>query len=134
MEVRASLPRLLLKAQSGEGGFEVGRQGGFEFTFSLGFGVNELEPLRVQHKPWRCKAGLFQQTAVVLWAVGLVAGKREADVLEMDANLVGAARVQRSFDVSCPVELFQNTIARPRVAAGILGHGHAFAMAGVARD
>jgi hypothetical protein len=70
----------------------------------------------------------------VFWAVSLVPGKRKADVLEMNSNLVSPTGVKGGFDVSCAVELLQDTITGPGIAAGILGHGHAFAMAGVARD
>lgn len=68
-------------------------------------------------------------------AVGVVAYKWMADVLEVDADLVGAAGVEGGFDQCALVKALDEFPTGPGFAAAkAFARGHAFAVGGVARD
>ena len=74
---------------------EIGRARGLEGQPLAAAGMNERQFVRVKHYPRRFVAGQLSETPVLPLAIGFVANKRVADELEMDANLVRPARVDR---------------------------------------
>ena len=105
---------------------EVGRDRRLEIHSLAGARMREAEPPRVQHLPGKPAA----------LAIDFIAEQRMAEVLEMDANLVRAAGVQRAFDER-PVRQVRQArdssvfAARPRPVGD---HRHLLALHRMAAD
>jgi hypothetical protein len=80
-------------------------------------------------------AGKGFEAGVLFRSVDSVADEWVANVLEMDADLVGTAGMETAFDESRAVEAFDDLVCGPRFArVSAFGRGHTFAMGWMARD
>src|SRR5687768_12936506 len=85
----------------------------------------------MEHDTGGREARFLRQTAVVARSIGFVADERESNVLKVDADLVGATGVKCGFGKGGRVQLLDNAVTCPCVAARVSGGGHAFAMGGM---
>src|SRR5688572_10357300 len=75
----------------------------------------------------------FLQPLVLASAIRFITDERISEMLEMDADLVGPARVKQSFDERGTAQPFQNSV-RSQGGAPAINHRHAFAMGWVPRN
>lgn len=96
--------------------------------------MGERQLTRVQHLSWRRVTSQFGQPLVLTVPVSVIPHQREAEELEMDANLVRPASVQESFGEGRTAQPLQKAIAGARLPPGVFIDGHSFAMGGVTPD
>lgn len=84
--------------------------------------------MRVEQDARRDVSREVDQLLRLLRAVGVIAGDGIADVLEVNANLVGASGVNLGFHQRGIEQAFRYAEAGMGVASVAFAHGHAFAM------
>lgn len=116
-----------------DGFLEVDWVGGLAFEFLSGDWMFEAEDVCVKHLSLGFVAGEFPEVLVLTLGVDFVAGEREADVFEMDADLVSASGVKSDFDQSGFTEILDHLVGRAGIfASAVAGDDHAHAVIGVA--
>ncbi len=117
-----------------DGLVEVLGPGGFEAEALAGGGVGEDEAKGVEHLARGAIAGEFFEALAGAASVGVIADEGVTDVLEVDADLVGAAGMEVGLDEGGVVEALKDAVGGPGVTAFADAGGHAFAVGGVAGD
>src|SRR5262249_12878417 len=125
-EMRSSL--LPWPPQLSQRVLEIRRERGGDLLLAAAARGDAGETLRMQQDPRRPEPGAVLQSSRLFRAVGRVACDGEAQMLEMDADLVGPSRVQFGLDERGRLESFPDAVAGPGVAAYARADGHAFAV------
>jgi hypothetical protein len=94
----------------------------------------ESQAKGVEHLAWRPIAGELGEVLVLAFPIGVVADEREAEVFEVNADLMGAAGMEDGFHERGVTETFQELIAGPGVATGSVRDRHALAVSGMTSD
>src|SRR5262245_57783539 len=97
-------------SQSMEGGLKILGPPRGKTTLTFGARMDKGEFMGVEQNPRRLIACQIGQTMGRAPAVGVVAGDGESEVLEVHADLVGAARMQRGFDEGRMLQPFDDPV------------------------
>jgi hypothetical protein len=96
--------------------------------------MDEGQAKGVQHLTRGAIPGQFAQGAIVTDAVRRITHDGKSQVLEVDPNLMSAARVEYDFDEGRAAEPIKDMVTGSRLAANVLADGHALAVRGMAGD
>lgn len=114
---------------------EIFREGRFEVQFFPGGWMNESQFPGVEHLARSGVAGEGFKASVLFGSINIIPDQWVADVLEVDADLMGTPGMKAAFDERGGAETFNYFKRRPRIAGvGAVSGSHAFAVRGMSRD
>src|SRR5678816_4896977 len=97
--------------------------------------MGEGKRIGVEHLAVGFEVCLLFEADVLFAAIDTVSGEREAEVLKVDADLMGATSVEDDLDKGCVAESFEDAVAGASFPTfSRFGDGHGSAARGMAAD